>query len=231
MGRGQGGGYLQPPGIHALKKALGVICRQPTGKGLAEVAEEAGAPLIAEATTTSGSLKAALDLDWDDPEERTLALVRVLEALDAVETYLISQGSTREEEGKATEQSSPPQSGIELARRVREQDVVEEENGTSPALRRGVARERLVSVEDPQMRHGRKSSREQPDRDREGGVARVRQRVAPLTQPVLPCSLLTLLTVLLVDFDLHSRNVPSSVLAQALFCLTSVEERVSDQKG
>lgn len=136
---------------------MGVICRQPTGKGLAEVAEEAGAPLIAEATTTSGSLKAALDLDWDDPEERTLALVRVLEALDAVETYLIPQGSTREEEGKATEQSSPPQSGIELARRVREQDVVEEENGTSPALRRGVARERPVSVEDPQMRHGRKS--------------------------------------------------------------------------
>jgi hypothetical protein len=26
-----------------------------------------------------------------------------------------------------------------------------------PVLRRGVARERLVSVEDPQMRHGRKS--------------------------------------------------------------------------
>jgi len=142
---------------HALKKALGVICRQQ-GRGLAEVSEEAGAPLIAEATTTSGSLKAALDSDWDDPQERTLALVRVLEALDAVETYLIPQGSTREEEGgAAVGQSPPPQSGIELARRVREQDVLEEEDGTPPALRRGVARERLVSVEDPQMRHGRKS--------------------------------------------------------------------------
>jgi hypothetical protein len=32
------------------------------GRGLAEVAEEAGAPLVAQATT-SGSLKAALDLD------------------------------------------------------------------------------------------------------------------------------------------------------------------------
>ncbi len=142
---------------HALKKALGVICRQQ-GRGLAEVSEEAGAPLIAEATTTSGSLKAALDSDWDDPQERTLALVRVLEALDAVETYLIPQGSTREEEGgAAVGQSPPPQSGIELARRVREQDVLEEEDGTPPVLRRGVARERLVSVEDPQMRHGRKS--------------------------------------------------------------------------
>lgn len=142
---------------HALKKALGVICRQQ-GRGLAEVSEEAGAPLIAEATTTSGSLKAALDSDWDDPQERTLALVRVLEALDAVETYLIPQESTREEEGgAAVGQSPPPQSGIELARRVREQDVLEEEDGTPPVLRRGVARERLVSVEDPQMRHGRKS--------------------------------------------------------------------------
>jgi hypothetical protein len=50
-----------------------------------------------------------------------------------------------------------------IARRVREQDVLlpqeEEGDGAAPAavLRRGVARERLVSVEDPQMRHGRKS--------------------------------------------------------------------------
>jgi hypothetical protein len=142
---------------HALKKALGVICRQQ-GRGLAEVAEEAGAPLVAQTITTSSSLKAALDCDWDEPEERTLALVRVLEALDAVETYLISEGSTREKEGETVGQRPPPsEAGIDLARRVREQDVLEEEDGGPPVLRRGVARERLVSVEDPQMRHGRKS--------------------------------------------------------------------------
>jgi transposase len=77
-----------------------------------------------------------------------------------VETYLILEGSTRqeeeEEEGEAIGQSPPP-SGVDLARRVREQDVLEEEDGGAPMLRRGVARERLVSVEDPQMRHGRKS--------------------------------------------------------------------------
>lgn len=86
-----------PPG-HALKKktkkeeeeaaaALGVVCRQQ-GRGPSEevAEEEAGAPSIAEATTTSGGPKAALDLDWDDPEERALALVRVLDALDAVGT-------------------------------------------------------------------------------------------------------------------------------------------------
>ncbi len=144
---------------HALKKALGVICRQQ-GRGLTEVAEEAGAPLVAQVMTTSSSLKAALDCDWDEPEERTLALVRVLEALDAVESYLISEGSTRQKEGETVGQSPPPsesEAGIDLARRVREQDVLEEEDGGPPVLRRGVARERLVSVEDPQMRHGRKS--------------------------------------------------------------------------
>jgi hypothetical protein len=131
---------------HALKKALGVIASQQ-GRGLAEVAAEAGAGLVTSAT----SLKAALDLDWDDPEERKLALVGVLDALEAVEAYLSDGGGG----GPGPEASA----GIRIARRVREQDVLsaEEAPGGLPVLRRGVARERLVSVEDPQMRHGRKS--------------------------------------------------------------------------
>ena len=63
---------------HALRKALGVIARQQ-GRGLAEVCAEAGASVV-DGTT---SLKAALDCDWDDPNERALALVRVLKTLDA----------------------------------------------------------------------------------------------------------------------------------------------------
>ncbi len=127
---------------HALKKALGVMCRQ-RGRGLAEVAEEAGASVLVGAA----SLKAALDLDWDDPDERAQALVGVLEALDAVEEYPDGSAS------KSTEATA----SLLIARRVREQDVEELTDGTPPTLRRGVARERLVSVEDPQMRHGRKS--------------------------------------------------------------------------
>jgi transposase len=71
---------------HALKKALGVIaCQQ--GRGLAQVAEEAGAEVLA----SGSSLKAALELDWDDPAERAIALRRVLGALEAVEEYLQMQ--------------------------------------------------------------------------------------------------------------------------------------------
>ena len=127
---------------HALKKALGVIARQQ-GRGLAEVATEAGASVV-----VGTSLKAALDLDWDDPEERTQALVRVLEALDAVEEYL---------DGGTTGEWEATPAGIESARRVRAQDVEEGVTHGLPGLRRGVARERQVSVEDPEMRHGRKS--------------------------------------------------------------------------
>jgi hypothetical protein len=126
---------------HALKKALGVIAPQQ-GRGLAEVAGEAGVPVLC-----GTSLKAALDLDWDDPSERARALVEVLDALGAVEGYL---------EG-ATGQEKPTPAALETARRVREQDVEEGSTEGAPVLRRGVARERLVSVEDPQMRHGRKS--------------------------------------------------------------------------
>jgi Transposase DDE domain/Transposase domain (DUF772) len=127
---------------HALKKALGVIARQQ-GRGLAEVATEAGASVLC-----GTSLKAALDLDWDDPEERTQALVRVLEALDALEEYL---------DGSTTGEWEATPAGMESARRVRAQDVEEGLTHGLPALRRGVARGRQVSVEDPEMRHGRKS--------------------------------------------------------------------------
>ncbi len=57
---------------HALRKALGVIARQQ-GRGLAEVASEAGAELLG-----ASSLKAALDLDWDDPDSRLVALQTIL---------------------------------------------------------------------------------------------------------------------------------------------------------
>lgn len=127
---------------HALKKALGVIARRQ-GRGLAEVATQAGAPVL-----TGASLKAALDLDWDDPDERAQALVRVLDALDAVEEYL---------NGSAGGEREATPAGIQTARRVRAQDVEEGGADGLPGLRRGVARERQVSVEDPQMRHGRKS--------------------------------------------------------------------------
>ena len=52
---------------HALRKALGIIAREK-GCLLVDVIKEAGAPIL-----SGPSLKAALDVDWDQPEERQRA--------------------------------------------------------------------------------------------------------------------------------------------------------------
>ena len=65
---------------HARRKAVSVLARQQ-GRGLAEVALAAGAQ-VADVVSGPRSRKAALDLDWDDPDARTRGLVRVLAALE-----------------------------------------------------------------------------------------------------------------------------------------------------
>ena len=126
---------------HALRKALGVIARQQ-GRGLAALATEAGAGIA-----TGSSLKAALDLDWDDPAARATALATVLAALEALEGWIDTHLP-----------AVPPavQASLAAAHQVVAQDVALAEAGP-PTLRQGVAAERRISVEDAEMRHGRKS--------------------------------------------------------------------------
>ena len=127
---------------HALRKALGVIAAvQGWGQaaGTAVVAAQAGAPQLA-----ASSLKAALDLNWDDPAARDQALAQVLGFLDLVEAFIA---------GLAGEQAAAK--AVAAARQVRDQDV--DLAGPAPALRQGVAKDRRISIEDGDMRHGRKS--------------------------------------------------------------------------
>jgi hypothetical protein len=127
---------------HALRKALGVIAvLQGRGQaaGITVLAQQAGAPELA-----ASSLKAALDADWDDPDARDQVLAQVLGLLDRVQAFLAGQAG---EPAAAT--------AVAVARQVRDQDV--DLSGPAPALLRGVAKDRRISVEDGQMRHGRKS--------------------------------------------------------------------------
>jgi len=68
----------------------------------------------------------------------------VLGLLDQVQAFIA---------GLAGEQAAAK--AVAAARQVRDQDV--DLSGPAPSLRRGVARDRRISVEDPDMRHGRKS--------------------------------------------------------------------------
>ena len=92
------------------------------------------------------SVKAALDLDWREPEARDVALARLLGVLERLEEQL------------AEEPAAPARVNQHLttARQVVAQDVTTTAAGT-PTIRQGVAPDRRISVAEREMRHGRKS--------------------------------------------------------------------------
>jgi hypothetical protein len=118
---------------------IAVLQGRGQAAGTAAVAAQAGVPQLA-----ASSLKAALDADWDDPAARDRALAEVLGLLDQVEALTASQYG-----------DAAADAAVAVARQVRDQDV--DCSGPAPALRRGVAEDRRISVQDGQMRHGRKS--------------------------------------------------------------------------
>jgi hypothetical protein len=130
---------------HALRMVLGVIARQQ-GWGLAEgtrvLAERAGVPELG-----GSSLKAGLDLDWDDPAAVGTALGVIVEAVGQVEE--LAAGEPGGDHPRVAW-------GLAAAGQVHEQDTIVGEQGR-PQLRQGVARDRRISICDPQMRHGRKT--------------------------------------------------------------------------
>jgi hypothetical protein len=108
------------------------------------LAERAGTPELA-----ASSLKAALDLDWDDPAALQHALGVVLVAVGRVEGLAAELGGG---------QDPAVARGLAAARQIQDQDAVVGADGVV-GLRQGVAKDRRISIEDPQMRHGRKTKR------------------------------------------------------------------------
>lgn len=127
---------------HALRKVMSVIAAEREWE-LAEVAQEAGAVLVC-----GSSLKANLDRDWDQTAQKEEALSLVLTALTHVENWLSSL--------PVAEQHPKARQYLEGARQVKAQDVEREQEGKATLIK-GVAKDRRISVEDGQMRHGRKS--------------------------------------------------------------------------
>src|SRR3989441_8400663 len=127
---------------HVLKKVMRVVADQQ-GRELAEVAQEAGAELVC-----STSLKAALDRDWDQQLQKDEALALVLQVLRTVDTW-VQQLSDPEDKAIA-------EPVLAIAKQVEKQDVQMSEEG-KVSLVKGVAKDRRISVEDSEMRHGRKS--------------------------------------------------------------------------
>ncbi len=103
----------------------------------------------------AASFKGSLDLDWSDAgEKRTVVAQLVADARVALAL------ATRALRGYAKD-AAATQSLREAQRLLAQllaQDIDEEpEDGGGPSIRRGTAKNRIVSTTDPEMRHGHKS--------------------------------------------------------------------------
>jgi len=99
------------------------------------------------------SLKGQADVDWTDPNARQRFLAEIV--ADAEQLLDLVRG-TRSDLTKDAPEDQELVAAAELLARILGQDIERDENG--PRLKRGVATDRLISVHDPEMRHGRKSS-------------------------------------------------------------------------
>ena len=109
-----------------------------------EVCRQAGAPLL-----LGSSIKAALDIDWNDSDAKEEALMRLCTQLDKLSAWV-------ENRRVADVQDAPLNRYIEALAQIKKQDVEVTPDG-GVRLRQGVAEDRRVSIEDAEMRHGRKS--------------------------------------------------------------------------
>lgn len=99
------------------------------------------------------SIKGQAEIDWGDEQERQGFLKGIVADADRL------LGIARERLGTTAEGSEEEKrivEGAELLGQLLCQDV--QRDGDDVALKEGVARDRVVSVHDPEMRHGRKSA-------------------------------------------------------------------------
>src|SRR6266700_694887 len=120
-----------------------------TGCELMEFAEEVGCARY----VLGPSLKGQADVDWTDPKARQRFLAEIM--ADAEQLLDLVRG-TRSDLTKDSPEDQELVAAAGMLARILAQDIERDENG--PRLKRGVAPDRLISVHDPEMRHGRKSS-------------------------------------------------------------------------
>ncbi len=129
---------------HALETVVQCTA-QVLGCSTAQVLAEAQMKLLGQS-----SLKAALDIDWDDERQQRDALGRLLDEVKRLRLWLVA---------KLPDQINQPplKEALALVERIIEQDLEPDPDGTGSRIKRGVAKDRLISVVDPDMRHGRKA--------------------------------------------------------------------------
>src|SRR5215510_2322680 len=132
---------------HALRKAVGLAARA-LGAPAEAMLEEAGLVLVGHS-----SLKAALDLDWGQPKARERALRLVREEGDRWQSWL-------EQPQRLLTALPPLKAVMDTLTQIATQDIEPAPTGGpgGKRLKKHVAPDRRIAIEDAAMRHGRKSS-------------------------------------------------------------------------
>jgi transposase len=115
---------------------------------LTELAEEVGCTRYVQGP----SLKGQADVDWTDPDARQQFLAEIV--ADADQLLELVRG-TRADLVQDSDEDKELVAAAEVLAQILAQDIERDDNG--PRLKRGVAADRLISVHDPELRHGRKS--------------------------------------------------------------------------
>lgn len=98
---------------------------------------------------TGDSIKASLDIDWDDDDAKTAGLQALLGQVDKLEQWIARRAADKTE-------VPPLKEPLQLLRKLVVQDIEPDPNG-GRKIKEEVAKNRIISISDPEMRHGRKS--------------------------------------------------------------------------
>lgn len=131
---------------HATRKVV-ECAAELLGWKADRVAREAGIPLLLES-----SVKKGLDRVWGTEAAMTDAVSTLVAQLDSLDRWLAQR--------LAEALNAPPlNEHVETLRQLREQDLEPDPSGPGRTrIREGTAEDRRISVEDKDMRHGRKSA-------------------------------------------------------------------------
>jgi hypothetical protein len=125
---------------HAARKVIAGAAKM-LEMSFEEVCQGADIPLLRHA-----SVKAGLDINWSDPEQKDDAVNLLHEQITRLVGWIEQKQALLEE---------PLRPFLEAIARVQEQDL--EKRSGKMYVRQGVSEDRRVSIEDSDMRHGRKS--------------------------------------------------------------------------
>jgi len=135
---------------HAARKVVRCVA-QLLDWEFEAVCRKAGIPLLLEK-----SVKKALDRDWSDEVQKAEAVDVLARQVLSLERWINNR--------LADEAGRPPlQQLLAVLREIMDQDLEPDPDRGGKRIIEGVAKERQISVEDPEMRHGRKTKSQRID--------------------------------------------------------------------